>query len=290
MDRDWFPPVPRQVKSLLDFTSYLLPISALLGIAAIFFWGKLSPVTLGMAGLLMVYTAILFVVLPEHQHSGMLVLPVCVLGGFGVASIFSSEFRQPHWGIGLKALLLIGGVWGIACAGGYFWSLHERDAQIREIRRVTANATPDPSIELHDQTMSVSTGPDSDIDRTGYLLEVETGPNPGLLDCKHIRSVVTNNKLDGRVYESEHPLYPNRHQFFFFSSNQGRLLGRYWYNSTVQVHGDAHIVSARRADLSGWRDLEVSTVFYDGERTPGSPVVGHPSEVTIYSLPAGYEP
>jgi hypothetical protein len=34
----------------------------------------------------------------------------------------------------------------------------------------------------------------------------------------------------------------------------------------------------------------VSTVFYDGERTPGSPVVGHPSEVTIYALPDGYEP
>jgi hypothetical protein len=290
MDRDWFPPVPLLVRSVLDFAGVLLPISALLGMAAVLFWGRLSPVIIGMVGILTIYSAILFAVLPEHQHSGTLVLPICVLGGFGIASLFSKTYRHAHWGMGLKVLLLIGGVWGIACAGGYFWSLHQRDAQIAEIRRVTANAASDPSIELHDQTMSVAVGPDSILDRTGYLLEIETGPNPGLLDCKHIRSIGAGKKIDGRVYRSEHRLFPNRRQFFFFTSYQGRLMGPYSYDSTVEVHGDAHIVSARRADLSNWRDLEVSTVFYDGERSPGSPVVGHPSEVTVYGLPAGYEP
>jgi hypothetical protein len=105
-----------------------------------------------------------------------------------------------------------------------------------------------------------------------------------------VRSIRFGNNQDGRVYESEHRLFPNRRQFFFFSAYQGRLVGPYHYRSTVKVEGDARIVSARRADLSNWRDLEVSTVFYDGERTPGSPVVGHASEVTIYALPDGYEP
>ena len=188
------------------------------------------------------------------------------------------------------ALLLLTGVWGIACAGGYFWSFHERDAQIAEIRRAAANAVADPSIQLKDQTMSVLSGPDSTLDRAGYLLEIETGPNPGPLDCKHVRSIRVGTKQDGRVYESEHRLFPNRRQFFFFSAYQGRLVGPYQYKSIVDVHGDARILSARRADLSNWHNLEVSTVFYDGERSPGSPIVGHPSEITIYALPASYEP
>jgi len=290
MDRDWFPPVPRPVKSLLGFTSILLPIAALLGIAAVFFWGKLSPVTLGMVALLMVYTAILFAVLPEHQHSGMLVLPISVLGGFGVVSIFSSEFRQWHWGMGFKALILIAGVWGIACVDGYFWSLHERDRQIAEIRLAAANAVDDPSIRLQPQSMSVLSTPDSSLDRAGYLLEIETGPNPGPLNCKHVRSIRVKKAQDGRVYESEHRLFPNRRQYFFFTAYQGRLVNHYLYESTVEVHGDARIISAKRADLTNWRDLEVSTVFYDGERSPGSPVVGHPSEISLYALPVGYTP
>jgi hypothetical protein len=278
------------LQSLLNLASFLLPASALLGIAAVFFWGQISPITTGMVALLAVYGALLFAVLPEHQHSGMLVLPICILGGFGIASLLSSSYRHSHWREGLTVLSLIVGVWGIACAGGYFWSLRQRDGQIAAIRRVTVNAVVDPSIELHGQSMSVLSGPDSSLDRAGYLLEIETGANPGPLDCKHIRSIRMGTNQDGRVYETEHRLFPNRSQFFFFSAYQGRLVGSYQYKSTVDVHGDARIISARRADLSSWRDLEVSTVFYDGERSPGSPVVGHPSEVTIYALPAGYEP
>ncbi len=289
-DRDWLPQVPPPVQPLLDVGSYLLPLSTLLGIAAIYFWGPLSPVSTGMAALLMVFAAILFAVLPEHHHAGMLVLPISVLGGFGIATLFEKSVRRVHGRIGLMALLASVGVWGIACTAAYFWSLHQRDGQIAEIRRFAANAVPDSSIELHDQSMSVLSGPDSSLDRAGYLLEIETGPHPGPLNARHVRSIRIGKNQDGRVYESEHRLFPNRRQFFFFSAYQGRLVGPYQYKSTVEVHGDARIISARRADLTKWSDLEVSTVFYDGERTPGSPVVGHPSEVTIYALPDGYEP
>jgi hypothetical protein len=290
MDRDWLPPVPPPVQFLMSFASLLLPVTSLLGIAAVFFWGKISPITTGLAALLVIYAAILFVVLPEHQHAGILVLPICVLGGFGITSLLGNSSRQSHWGIGLITLFALAGVWGIACVGGYFWSLYERDSQIAEIRRVASTAVADPSIQLKDQTMSVLSGPDSTLDRAGYLLEIETGPNPGPLDCKHVRSIRVGTKQDGRVYESEHRLFPNRRQFFFFSAYQGRLVGPYQYKSIVDVHGDARILSARRADLSNWHNLEVSTVFYDGERSPGSPIVGHPSEITIYALPASYEP
>jgi hypothetical protein len=37
-----------------------------------------------------------------------------------------------------------------------------------------------------------------------------------------------------------------------------------------------------RADLSQWKGLEVSTVFYDGERVAGSPSIGHASSLTIF--------
>ena len=289
-DRDWLPQAPLPVQPFLGLASYLLPLVTLLGIASIYFWGPLSPVSTGMAALLMVFAAILFVVLPEHHHAGMLVLPISVLGGFGVATLFEKTFRHAHGRIGLMALAASVGVWGVACVAAYFWSLHQRDGQIAEIRRVTANAVADASIVFHDQTMSVLSGPDSSLDRAGYLLEIEAGPNPGPLECEHVRSIRIGKNQDGRVYQSEHRLFPNRRQFFFFSAYQGRLVGPYQYKSTVKVNGDARILSVRRTDLSSWRDLEVSTVFYDGEHSPGSPVVGHPSEVTLYALPDGYEP
>ena len=289
MDRDFFPPIPFCVKTTKETLGAVMFWGALLGIGAVFFWARLSPVTTGMVVLLAIYAAILFVVLPEHQHAGILVLPISVLGGFGITSIFSKALRSAHWGTGLAALSILAGAWGIACVAGYFWSLHQRDAQIAQIRKFTAVAVLDPSIKLHDQSMSVTNGPNA-LDRAGYLLEIETGPNPGTLDCQRIRWVEVAGKPDGRVYQSEHRLYPKRRQFFFFSAYQGRLVNGYHYNATVEVHGDAQIISARRADLTNWRDLEVSTVFYDGEHSPGSPVVGHPSERTLYALPAGYEP
>jgi hypothetical protein len=284
MDRDLLPITRPWVKSFFEAASVVLPGLALLGVAAVFFWARLSPVATGMVALMAIYNVVLFAVLPEHHHSGILVLPMCILGAYGIVSSVSSAYRSPHWKIGSMALLGIAAVWGVACAGGYFWSLHQRAEQIAAIRRITADAVIDPTVQLQPQSMSVTRDSNSSPDRAGYLLEIETGATPGALRCHFTRAVQRGWQKVGWTYESEHRLQPGRRQFFFFSSFEGRLVEPYEYATTVKVDGDARIVSVRRADLSNWKDVQVSTVFYDGEHSPGSPVVGHPSEKAIYAL------
>ena len=75
-----------------------------------------------------------------------------------------------------------------------------------------------------------------------------------------------------RVLETTHLLRPNREQYFFVTCDQGSntaIRGRTVARSILD--GDARIESCRRVDLTNWDRLPVSTVFYDGESSPGSP-------------------
>ena len=285
MDRDWLPPLPPLLQVLSPVASVLLPGLTLVGIAAVLFWGRPSPITTGMVAFLAIYLVVLFAVLPEHQHSGMLVLPMCVLGEFGVVSAVSRNYRDFHGKAGVMALLVAMALWGIASGGAYFWSQRQRAAQIEAIERVAAGAIIDPTIKLLPQSMSVMRDATSRLDRAGYLLEIEAGAAPGILKLREVRATLRGTQPVGWTYESEHRLHPGRRQFFFFTSYEGRRVEPFKQTSSVTVQGDARIISVRCADLTNWRGLPVSTVFYDGEHSPGSPVVGHPSEISIYSLP-----
>src|SRR5262249_42248668 len=59
------------------------------------------------------------------------------------------------------------------------------------------------------------------------------------------------------------------------------------YSCWVSLDGTAEIVASTRVDMSHWDHLQISTVFHDGQRRPGSPPVqGTSSEWTLGLLPA----
>jgi hypothetical protein len=118
------------------------------------------------------------------------------------------------------------------------------------------------------------------LDRVGYLLEIQAGAKQAWL---HERSVRQTDVT--RYYETNHNLLPGRKQYFFTTSYLGAIERAVSFDTTILIDGDARIVSARRVDLSNWKDIEVSTVFYDGERSPGSPRVDGISNRTIYAAP-----
>lgn len=290
LNRDYYYPEPvwpNWIRPLHDFVldpvASILPALAVLGLAGICFWARLSIISASMALLLPFYAAILFAVLPEFKHTGLLALPMCVLGGLGVTTLWDRSNRHSHWRLGGVVALSLFGLWGTASGAAYFWSLHQRDRQIAEIHRFTANAEPDPAANVLPQLFRIRRGPGAQPDRAGYLLEIETGAQPGELLSRHRREGTLT-----RLYESQHRLEPNRRQFFFFTSYRGALDHSpdtfdmnadetQSYSTTVLLQGDARIISARRADLSHWRGLEASTVFHEDERTPGSPWIGKPS-------------
>jgi hypothetical protein len=282
-DREFYPPPtawPKWMQTLRLLVagpiSDLTPYLVILGLLGVLFWIPVSALSTGMTVLFVLYGVILFAVLPEGPHAGLLVIPMCVLAALGT-STFSRKRRHLRWRTGSIVLLTIATIWGLGCGAGYFWSLRQRDAQVAAIRLLTSNGALDPAAQIQPQLFRVRRGHSSP-DPAGYLIEIETGDAPGILHCRYLR-----DGIGLRVYQSDHRLHPNRKQFFFFTSYLGAREGSAEYDTTVVLERDARIVSARRSDLAGWKGLEASTVFYDGERTPGSPIVGYPSEVTNYA-------
>jgi len=270
----WILPLRRL---LLEPLAAILPLLVLLGIAAVCFWTPFSMVSASQVFFILTYSAILFAVLPMYKNSGMLVLPMCLLGAIGVTSLIDRSKNKPHWRGGAVMLLSVTVVWLAAAGFAYFWSLHERTQQILDIRRAVAHAEADPAASVFPHLFQVRRPAGAKPDRAGYLLEIEAGAHPGALSFRQRRE-----GSETRFYESEHALHPNRRQFFFFTAYQGALDHVQQYTATVVVDGDARLTSALRADLSRWKGLEVSTVFYDGERVAGSPSIGHASSLTIF--------
>jgi hypothetical protein len=284
INRDYYAPEPswpRWIspvrKLILDPLSWLAPALVVLGIAAVCFWTPFSMVATSMVFLLPVYAAILFAVLPEYKHAGMLVMPMCILGSVGVTSLLVQSKRKTHWKIGGLLLFSVAVVWAAASIGAYFWSSFQRTQQILDIRQVAAHASPDPNAQVLPQLLLVRRPAGAVPERVGYLLEIEAGPHPGSLTFRQ-----RCEGIETRFHESEHVLHANKRQFFFFTAYQDTSDNSKQYSATVLVGGGARIISAVRTDLSEWKGLEVSTVFYDGERVAGSPSAGHPSERSVY--------
>jgi hypothetical protein len=102
-------------------------------------------------------------------------------------------------------------------------------------------------------------------------------------------------------YHTRHQLHPNRVQYFFvtsflppdYSKNLTACPTLAGYYGTVNhshfcmvtLDGDAEILSAVRVDMSTWTRLSVSTVFYDGEQSPGSPWVDSVPSAELWFCP-----
>ena len=279
----WMAPLHRAV---FDPVSTALPWLFLIGFAAAMTFdrtafGRARPQVLLLAGLTILQSAALLLVLPEQKHCGVLLLPMTVLGAVGVWSLAmllhpanwknllaTSAARTGRvWLVGAGAATAI---WAVALGVSYKVSVNERHGLIDAIQAAAQSSVPAPDALRGDKVFSIHQLPDSAQNAAGYLLQISAGANPGELLCRHVH--FPQDWCWPRGLETTHRLWPNRRQYFFVTCDQG---GRYGdprpYSCSVFLDGDARIESCRRVDLSHWDRLPVSTLFYDGQSSPGSP-------------------
>ncbi len=138
---------------------------------------------------------------------------------------------------------------------------------IQSAARTSVSATE----TLHgDKVFSVRLLPGESGGAVGYLLKLSAGSSPGTLLCRQVH--FPQDWCWPRVLETTHVLRANREQYFFVTCDQGLENGDPRpFSCSVAMQGDARIESCRRVDMTDWDRLPASTVFCDGESSPGSP-------------------
>jgi hypothetical protein len=270
--------VPRlaPLYALLDPLTALLPWLALLGGAAGLTVSRGRFAAGAVIAFALVYAASLLVVLPETKHTGPLLLPLCVLGARGLMFLVDLVRRRVAWprleapGPAVLGTIAVAALSVVALRT---LAVRERVAYLEDVRRRAVTATDAAAALRSPWEFRVVATPGSRPDPRGYLLEIEAGPTPGLLVCRHHRGVA--QEYSHRAYITRHALHSDRRQFFVLTALQGgAYLDDRTYICTVTVGPGARIVGARHFDLLGWARPLFASVFFDGERSPGSPRVG----------------
>jgi hypothetical protein len=256
-------------------------------------WRYLS---LCLAGFSVFYAAVLFVVLPELKHAGLLVLPLSVFGGIGLASlgalanpqhvaaaIWEARGRAARLALAAAAIM---GIWGLACGGAYCYSLACRRELLETVTTRAAHGEPAPETLRGPRLFSVTLRPEQDAHPVGYLLRIEGGAGEAFLECRHLRHACP--PIPSRLFFTRHRLLPGREQCFFVSCQLGPAFGDVRpYVCTALLSGEARFISCTRVDLTDWGRLPLSTVFVPGEGGPGNPVVGGRTGITRYGEKPG---
>jgi hypothetical protein len=269
------------------------------------------------------YIPIWFLITPELRHWGVLLVPLCIIGGLApsvllrLASSVAQGEWQSAWRAGrlAKAVLICAAVpviWLFACWISQAISAHERASYLNDVLARRDHAT-DAGDRLRSNELFIAQVPQGrEPLRRGYLLEIETAANPGELTCQHVR--LAKKQLDAflvwagtdshsapldfvrRVIwwnsflETRHHLHANRKQMFFVtcmrSSSGGDTRS---YALRVAVGGDARITAAREMDLADWDRLQMSTVFLADAPNGTTPYVGGLTTRTFNQFPATRE-
>jgi hypothetical protein len=256
-------------------------------------WRYLS---LCLAGFSVFYTAILFVVLPELKHAGLLILPLSVFGGIGLASLGAlvnpSRVAATIWEARGRAgrLILAGAgltaVWGLVCGGAYCYSFACRRELLEAVTTRAAQGEPAPEALRGPRLFSVTMRPEQDVHPVGYLLRIESGAGEAFLECRHLRHACS--LIPSGVFITRHRILPGREQCFFVSCQPSTAFGDTRpYVCTALLSGEARFLSCTRVDLTDWDRLPLSTVFVPGECGPGNPVVGGRTGITRYDEKPG---
>ncbi len=278
----WLAPVHER---LLDPLLRCSPVFFVVGAFASIVYLRERWLALALAGFALYFIAILFSVLPMQKNSAMLLLPVSVLSGVGLAVLLHlcwppvwRRARQPgfwcatRWGLaGIVAMI---GVWQVACWISKPLSVAARSTLIHRLDELCRDCgEPAPETVRGARVFSAAASGHSSHDLYGYCVTIQAGPNPGEIVCRHARLLQAHGIPV--LNWTRHALTPNCEQRFFVSCFQGGRLGDPRPQTCVaRITGDAKIVSSFRIDMSRWRGLPVSTVCTRDESSPGSPRIG----------------
>jgi hypothetical protein len=274
-------------ESFFDPLTRGLPYLHFLGIVALLWIGK-DKIRGGILILFAFYYSLVwFFVLPEQKHLGQMLLPLTISGGIGLWALFRLFrflfFRLDACDlpiaipkglrIGCWIALGICASWIGTCALAYPYSMRQRARYLAEVATLAAKGHDAKQTIRDPRLFSAYIDPDSAEPPTGYVLAIQAGADPGYLTCRHVH--FPSKTLPGRLFITRHKLHPGRLQYFAVSCIHATKLGENRaYACSVILNPGSNIVSSRKLDLSEWKRLPFGTVFYDGEKSPGSPSLG----------------
>jgi hypothetical protein len=303
----WFPSASERPRWVEFLRSHGLGV---LGRAApwLFFLGLIAAVVGSEArlalclGLFAVYqAAALFAVLPEHKHAAPLALPLAVFSGLGVWALLHVVANPTLvWRVlarlGCARLLLAAATvatlclaWLFACAAAHRYSQLERHHLIKDVLARAEKGVPASDAIKSPDVFSARLTDKGEADPIGFLLTIQGGDSPGELICHHVRPAAAD--LPSVLFATRHSLAAKQEQYFFVSCLRGTALGdSRAYVCTVTLNGGAALLGAVRVDLAGWSRPQVGTVFYPGQKSPGSPRVRRPTSWTVFGSCEGADP
>ena len=229
------------------------------------------------------YAGIMFLVLPDQKHIGVLLVPLYVFAGAGIWAI-PRLFAPATWSAASRSQwrpqirraavgALIGtAIWGLSCAWARAHSVQRRQELLDEVERRAALRDRRARNTPRRPQFHGRHAPDSPAEASGYLLKISAGQQPGMLICRQIYFPRDWAHLWGRALITRHKLIPNREQSFFVSCLQGSRLGDPCpHLCTVAIEGDARIQRSTRVAMNDWSHPQLCTLFYDRQQSPGSP-------------------
>jgi hypothetical protein len=276
----------RQCFSCGDWLEQAMPYLFLMGVLATCCVGGQRLTALLVALFSVYYAGIMFLVLPDQKHLGMLLVPLYVFAGAGIwgaarllARSTCHGSNQTKWPAAVwrvtNVVLIAAAAWSMACLLAHSFSVERREELLREIQQRAAKGADSPETLRGGRNFAVSIRPDSSAEAAGYLLKIAAGDHPGVLVCRQLYFPRDWATIWGRELITRHPLCPNREQSFFVSCLQGSRLGDPCpHLCAVAIEGEGQILQSTRVDMSDWNHPQFCTLFYDGQRSPGSPVVG----------------
>jgi hypothetical protein len=268
-----------------DRLEHAMPYLFLIGVLATTCGGRRRLPALLVALFSVYYAGIMFLVLPDQKHIAALLVPLYVFAGAGIWAItrlfarstWSGSWRT-EWGLQIrrasKVVLVVLSMWGLACLGAYAHSVSRRNELLGEIQQRAADGVESPETLRGQRNFVASLRPDTPGEAVGFLLKISAGDHPGTIVCRQIYFPLDWAHVWGRELITRHTLVPNREQSFFVSCVRCARLGDPRPQlCTVAIDGDGKILRSTRVDMKSWHHPQMSALFYDGQRSPGSPTV-----------------
>lgn len=240
------------------------------------------------------YAGIMFLVLPDQKHLGVFLVPLYTFAGAGVWAIARLFVRatwrkiaKMEWLAPVRQMAVAGAavavMWGLACIAARAHSVAKREELLQAIEARAIYGVDAPETLRGERNFTVAIRPDNGEDASGFLLKISAGDKPGLLVCRQIYFPRDWAHLWGRELITRHKLSPNREQSFFVSCLHGPKLGDPCpHTCTVEIDGGARIMRCTRVGMADWNHAQIATLFYDGQRSPGSPPADASSTDWLY--------
>ncbi|HEX4000947.1 MAG TPA: VCBS repeat-containing protein, partial [Pirellulales bacterium] len=266
-----------------DKLGHAMPYLFLIGAFATILAGRQRLVAALVALFSVYFVGIMFLVLPDQKHIAALLVPLYIFAGAGIWAVCRLFVRSTWHDLRLAelkarvfracaAVFVVAAIWGLGCVWAHAHSVERREELLSEIRGRATMGTDSPEMLRGERNFAAPLRSDGTAEAAGYLLTISAAAHPGALTCRQIYFPHDWAHVWGRELITFHTLIPNREQSFFVSCLACTKLGDPRPQlCSVAIDGDAKILRCTRVDLKDWSHTQVSTLFYDGQRSPGSP-------------------